>query len=427
MDRARSSPFLASMAVLSGGSAFSAAIGLVATPFLSRLYTPTEYGVLGVFAAAMSLFSVIATLRYDRAIPAAADEREAAKILRVALATVVVTSALCCVMVMSGALGLLMAAARGHELLLAWSLPLGMAAAGTYEALSHWMVRRRDYSTLSLTKVAQGSSMVGSQMALGLMKVGAVGLVVGQIAGSSMGIARLVRRIRQYDHAAFAGITLSELRATARTYRRFPLLSAPAVLLDALTGALPILVIATRFGGNAAGVFTIVSRVLLAPLALITMSLGQIYFGELATLHRTRPDAMLALFYRRLGHVVGMGVILVAAMMITVPFLLPIVLGARWGDATQYFLILSPMVFAGFISVPFSFSVDVLRRQDLHFLRDFLRAVVLTASLWMAGSYQLGALSTLRVISAAGFVNGMIYLAISWYALAAERQEPARA
>jgi O-antigen/teichoic acid export membrane protein len=417
--RTRQSRFAGNMAVLVGGSAVSALIGLAGTPFLSRLYSPAEYGMFGVFVAALSIFSVIATMRYDRAIPAASDDRDAALVLIVAIGTMLLTSALCCVLVLSGALGLLMPATRDYAFVLAWSLPLGMAAMGTYDALSFWMVRRRDFPTLSFTKVTQGASTVGSQIGMGWFGFGATGLIGGQILGSTVGIARLARRIRRLDRSAFTEVSPSGLLGTAKRYRRFPLLSAPAVLLDAFTGALPTLVLAHRFGPAAAGVYTIVSRVLLAPVALITINISHIYFSELAELHRAGSNGMLPLFYRRLRHIAILGVVMVGSMTLVVPIVLPTVLGSQWGAASTYFLILSPMTFAGLVSAPFSGVIDVLHRQDLHFLRDSLRAVILIAAVSYAAWYELAALPTLTVISVAGCLNGILYLAISWYALAA--------
>ncbi|CAN5255575.1 lipopolysaccharide biosynthesis protein [soil metagenome] len=422
--RARRSPFFNSMAVLFSGSAASAGIGFAATPILARLYSPAEFGVLGVFVAALTLFSVVATLRYDRAIPSAVDDRDAGLALLTALSAVVCTSLLCCLLVLSGALESIISGARGNQLLLAWALPVGMAATGTYDALSFWMVRRRDYRALSLTKASQGASMVGAQVGLGLVHVGAAGLVVGQIAGSSMGILRLGKKALELDRHALTMITVAELRATAIRYRRFPLLSSPAVLLDALTGALPTLFIAHRFGAVPAGVLTIVTRVVQAPLSLLSTNMSQIFFGELAALKRAQSDTMLDLFVRRFRQIIPMGMALVGGMLLVVPHVLPVLLGAKWGEATTYFLILSPAIFAGFISSPFGVGIDVLRRQDLHFLRDAVRAGILIAAVTFASWYDLSARDSIKAISAAGCLNGIVYLVVCWYGFA---DDPLRA
>jgi O-antigen/teichoic acid export membrane protein len=410
------------MAVLSGGSAIGGFLALAATPLITRLYTPSEYGVLGVFASALSLFSVVAALRYDLAMPSAESDNEAAAILVVALVVVAATSFLCGVLVVTGTIARIMPATHHLKAVLTWSLPLGMAAVGVYAVLSNWMVRRGDFATLGKTKVAQVISMVGCQVGLGVARVGATGLIIGQIAGSSMGIMRLAQRILRSEGRAFSGLRLTRLRATAWKYRRFPMLSGPAVMFDALTGALPLLALASRFGSSSAGVFTIVQRVLLAPLALITTNLAQVIFGDLAVLERANSATMMTVFRRRLWQITLLGLAVTGVMLVVVPFVLPTILGPQWKAATTYFLIILPMMFAGFVSSPFGFAIDVLRRQDLHLLRDSARAFVLILALTLAEMQKAGPLLTLAIISAAGCINGAIYLGISWYAIACVKQ-----
>jgi len=49
---------------------------LLAAPLLTRLYSPDDFGVLTVYIGILSLLSVIASLRYELAIPLPEDERE---------------------------------------------------------------------------------------------------------------------------------------------------------------------------------------------------------------------------------------------------------------------------------------------------------------------------------------------------------------
>lgn len=416
--RFRQNSFGAGMAALTGPTVLAATIGVVVTPILSRLYSPTEFGVFGVFAAALSLVVVISTLRYDWAIPAAPDDREAASILVVAIAAVAGTSIICGLLAATGVLGLLISEARDYSMMLAWALPLGMAAAGTYAAFSSWMIRRRNFSTLGRTKITQSVSMLGTQLALGVMGAGSVGLIIGQIAGSGAGIIRLGRQILKNDGSAFADLPSAHLRATATAYRNFPLLSGPAAFLDALTGALPLLVLASRFGAATAGQFTIVQRVIMAPLALLTTVMAQVLFGELAAIRRTNAATMQAVFSRRLRQIFMLTSLLVAMMVIVVPIALPVILGPRWDDATTYFLILSPMLLLNIVAAPFHAPLDILRRQDLHILRDTLRAFVMTIALTLSSLWHVGSLGTVSLVSAAGCLNGIIYLSISSYAVA---------
>ena len=392
-------------------------IALGASPLISRLYSLQEFGSLGVFATTLTLLSVVAALRFDLAVPAAVDEREAALLLVVSLVTIGATTIGCFAFIAVGAwqwVPSLRASLPGN---LVWWLPIGMLATGSYAALAGWMVRRRDYVTLGTTKVTQSLLAVVAQVGLGVAKAGATGLVVGQVAGSSAGLWRLARRTLQIDHELFHGITGRALTLTARTYRRFPLLSAPAVLLDSLNAALPLLFVAAVYGATHAGLLTMVQRILVAPLSLLTVNLGQIFFGDLAVLRRTEPRAMLPLFYRRLAQIAILGLVLLIVMVLVVPVLLPWMFGTRWTEAGTYFVLLTPMLFANFVSAPFGFVIDVLRRQDLHLLRDLIRTLTMGTAIQFAISTHASWHNALFWLDLAGVLNGATYLGVSWYAL----------
>ena len=83
----------------------------------------------------------------------------------------------------------------------------------------------------------------------------------------------------------------------------------------------------------------------------------------------------------------------------------------------MYFLILSPMMYAGFVSSPFGFVVDVLRRQDLHLLRDSVRAGIMALALAISVHIHAGWRGSLAIISFAGVVNGIVYLVVSRHAI----------
>jgi O-antigen/teichoic acid export membrane protein len=156
------------------------------------------------------------------------------------------------------------------------------------------------------------------------------------------------------------------------------------------------------------------------------VNLGQVVFGDLAELRRTDEQTMLDLFYRRLIQIASLGTAAIVAMDLLVPLMLPQMFGARWARASEYFLLLSPMLLANFISAPFGFVVDVLRRQDLHLLRDSLRTLIMVIALQIALATTASWRGALSWMSAAGVLNGVVYLAVSWYALTHRARERER-
>jgi O-antigen/teichoic acid export membrane protein len=45
------------------------AITVLVSPILTRLYTPEDFGVFGVYASILGIVTVVASLRYEYALP----------------------------------------------------------------------------------------------------------------------------------------------------------------------------------------------------------------------------------------------------------------------------------------------------------------------------------------------------------------------
>ena len=80
VDRAVAAPrrglLRATLTLLAGG-ALAQALPLLLGPWLTRLYTPAEFGVYHLFAAVAAMLAVVACGRYEFALPLATDEAEA--------------------------------------------------------------------------------------------------------------------------------------------------------------------------------------------------------------------------------------------------------------------------------------------------------------------------------------------------------------
>ena len=73
--------FAKGVAVLAGGAALGQAITVLVSPILTRLYSPEDFGVFGVYASILGIVTVIASLRYEYALPFPEDGETAANIL----------------------------------------------------------------------------------------------------------------------------------------------------------------------------------------------------------------------------------------------------------------------------------------------------------------------------------------------------------
>ena len=77
------------MAVLASGSAIAKLIGVLSLPVLTRLYTPSECGIMAVFLAFVQIVTPILTLRYGLVIPLARRDATAINVVAVSVLALV--------------------------------------------------------------------------------------------------------------------------------------------------------------------------------------------------------------------------------------------------------------------------------------------------------------------------------------------------
>ena len=72
--------FLKNVAMLGGARGISQGLTLAASPVLTRIFSPEDFGVFALFAVLIGLLGGLSCMRYEHALPLARDEVEAANI-----------------------------------------------------------------------------------------------------------------------------------------------------------------------------------------------------------------------------------------------------------------------------------------------------------------------------------------------------------
>jgi O-antigen/teichoic acid export membrane protein len=281
-------------------------------------------------------------------------------------------------------------------------------------------VRSKQYSCLATTRVRQSIVQVTCQLILGAVGIGSFGLVGGDLLGKLDAAAVLSRRTWAAHAGWFHGVTLRRLGGVVRRYRRFPLYSSWAALVNAAATWLPGILLAQLFGLHVVGWFALSQRILTTPLTLFSESVAKVYFAECAELRRGSPERLLPLFWKTVWCQAALAVCAVVLIALPAPFLFAWLFGPAWEAGGWYVVAWSFMAAAKCISYPLGATLDVLERQDLHVARELLRLIALGAVFLLAIVHQLDALATTWLLSAA---SGGCYLAglvIVWYSLQLE-------
>lgn len=411
------SGFARNVMMMSSATAAGQAIAILAAPVLTRLYSPEDFGVLGVYAAILGIVSVVASLRYEQAVPIPRRAGMAANVLVLALSIVVATSLVSVAAVFMFGSGLAEWANIADQSYVLYLVPLGVLLTGFYQVLNNWAVRQRSFSRIARTTLLQGGSSTATQVGLGVLGSGPGGLVAGQILGRSAGITSLARLVLSDPSRPLRLVSRRGMLRVARRYRRFPQLFTWSALLNSVGLMGPAIVLAGFYGAAVVGWFGLVQRLLGAPTALLGRSVTNVYFSESARLARDAPAGLSSLFTRVLRKLVLVGAVTIIPAGLVSPYVFPFVFGADWATAGRYALVLSPMIFMQFLSSPFGVTLAVLERQDLAILREVIRILLLGAALLIARANAFPAEWAIVALSVAGTATYSAHLYISWVAI----------
>lgn len=380
--------FARSVSILAGGTALAQVIAIAASPILTRIYKPVDFGALQVFISLMSLALVASTGRYEVALLLPDDEQSSIDVLGLAILCVCITASVSAGIVIACHYRWMLPSSvlvlKGKL----WLLPVSILGAGLYQALNYWAMRRDGYRQIATTKITQAGAQVVTQLGTGLVVHGSLGLLIGDAVGRIMGSGRFLHDLWRDYAREIRAVRLSRMLRLAIRYRAYPLVSMWGSLINALVGVLPALFLAQYYGAQGTGWFALVNRVLGVPAALIGLSLSQVYTSEAAKLSRSDPKRLMEVFLKTARHMVYLGLAPCIVFTIFAPWIFQVIFGHAWYEAGVYARYLAFMFYVSFINSPVTMTLNVLERQGAQFVWDITRLVF--TILAMALPFHLG-------------------------------------
>ena len=345
-------PLWKAVLILGTGTIFSQILNILTIPILTRLYSPSDFGLLGIFSAVLTIIMTFISFRYEYAIPVPKDSETAAHLLVLCISLICLTSLVLSILLIL--FGSYFATTFNLQTLAPffWLLLIGCFGAGLYQALNYWAVRKRDYTTITYTQISQSVSGNLSKLFFGILGIGSIGLLIGQVISNVTGVGSFVKRIRLADRKSFSSISFSGLKHVAREYRDFPIFSVPANLILQLSLQFPIFFISLYYGVEEVGWYTLANQMLALPSYVIGNSVSQAFYGEAAKQMNTNPYELKALFLNTVKKLTLISLPIFVSIALLAPFIFPIIFGESWKGAGLYTLPLAIVALSKFISNP---------------------------------------------------------------------------
>lgn len=354
------SPFIANVAKLATGGALAQVIALACAPILTRLYTPEDFGLLGVFSAIVAVISVTATLRYDLAIILPPSNTAAWALLKfIGKITLVIVIALSLVTFpfRSWFANLLRVPGLDTYYIL---LPLVVLGAGWGSLAANWALRGKQFGALAKTSVSSSLAGNGFKIGAGTLGFGGGSLIIALIVQQWFRLIVLSRILwKTIPHEVAED---GEALKLAKQYSEFPKYRMLQDGLSILANQLPNILLAIYFSPLIVGFYLLTVRVLQAPSSIIKDSVGKAFYQQAAET-KNRKGNLLKLNDRMTLVMLGIMVLPVFTFCFLGPTIFTIIFGDEWAIAGQYSQYIIFMIALSFANVPGVSAVTAIGRN----------------------------------------------------------------
>jgi O-antigen/teichoic acid export membrane protein len=386
------SEFVRNILTLMTGTAIAQAIPVLISPILSRLYTPEDFGVLGLFMSIAAVLGVIATGRYELAIMLPEKKRDAYNLLALSLFLTLVVSVftLILVLIFKNPVTLFFDE-PGIEPWL-YLLPVVVLFVGIFQAFNYWSTRQKTFKRNAVGRVSQSTIMSATNVGMGIAKAGSSGMILGYILGQFVGALVLAWQTLTHLKEFRKEITRKEIIENAKKYKSFIRINTPHAFIDSLQNNGIIYLIMYFFSKMILGSYFFAFRVLKAPVGLIGNAIYQVFYQKAteALKERREIQTLVKRIYRNL-FLIGFPVFLLLFIFAQPVF--TFVFGEKWEISGEIAQILMPWLFLNFMVSPVSCIAIIMNKQReamfITFVDIFLKVIAIVIG-GISNDFKLG-------------------------------------
>lgn len=361
------SDFAKNAAWVSGGTAISQAITILASVVITRLYTDEDFGVFTLYVAILSILIIVSSLKLEHAIPITTST--GATLNLVVLNFIILLAWCVLVFLFLFFFGpyvsqWLDAPNAGKYLLL---VPLGLLFGGIYNILYQWALKMKVFKLITRTKIAQGTGLSIGKIGIGLFHASPFGLITGHIIGKSAGVFSLTKKFHSTYKEKYHLISKKRMNWGLTRFRQFPMLTLPAQLLSAGGQRLPVFIITAFYGLDIVGQFGLSEMIISLPVVLIGTAVGDVFYAEVAEKGRKYPEKILHLSNQLVKKLALIGLVPMIILLLFGPFLFAFIFGEDWRTAGEIAQVLGILAFFRLVFTPIS-RVYILYERHLALL-----------------------------------------------------------
>jgi O-antigen/teichoic acid export membrane protein len=358
------SEFIQSVMVLMTGTVLAQLVSYLISPLLTRIYTPDEMGELNVYLRAVSFIAALATARFEIALPL--PKTDAHSYLLYRLSTRIAAFTLLGISLVL----LAYTAFNGFNWDEVFFFAVVVVSSGFLVMINlgtNWSIRKKLFKKISTSRIVNSFTANGLRWGFGVWGFGAKGLLVASLIGSVLSSLVFIKDWANIRKKFDFFKSPAKTKVLLTTYREFPIINLPHVMVDLGKDLLIATLIIAYFGKGVFGLFSHSYAILQLPVAFIGLSISQVFMNRCAELVN-QGESTLGLTKKTVSGLFLFSVLPFSLIFFFGEPLFELVFGATWGRAGYYSQIMTSWLMINFLTSAISTLPSILNRQREFFV-----------------------------------------------------------
>lgn len=381
MTKLISTTYSKNILTLISGNSLAQAIPIIVSPILTRLYTPSDFGVLALFSSIIVLLSSIASGQYESSIMLTKKEKDAYLIGGFAILISLSFSFITFFIILLFHTSILNYLNNNEIGTWLYIIPFITFLTTIFNVLNFLNLKLKNFKGIASVKVYKSLGLSIIQVSVGILKDGAFGLILGQVVSHFLGIFYLLKNINPFKYK----FSFSRIIILAKKYKKFPIYYLPNNLIFNSFNTINNILISSFFSISNLGFYSFANKILGIPSSVIGSAISQAYL-EKASSDVKKNLSIMNTFLLTLKKLVIISFPIFLFCFFSMELIFEFVFGKNWVIAGYYAQILSPLFFIRFVSAGLNTTTVVLEKQQLElyfniFIMIFLISIYIISNI----------------------------------------------
>ena len=405
----KSSNFFLNILAAIMGVAGAQAVTFLCMPLITRLYKPEDFGLLAIFTAIVNMLAPVATMSYANAVVIPQNNKDAFKIAKLSVLCCLLFSPVLFILIIIFQEKLIaLISINSQDNYIFYLIPIATFFGAFLYVAEQISIRYEIFKSRAKAFFISAVLMNFMKIIGGLVISSGMVLVSTFILGKICNLIILNYSIRKKGFFFEKSFGKNGILDTAIKHKDFPFYRLPQGIINGVTLGLPVIIITTHFGKDAAGQYSLAILCLGAPVMLLGQTVGDVLYPRITRAILNKQEDPEKLFYKVTFNLFFIALFVFSPIFFFGGELFSILFGEQWVKAGQYSQWLCLWMIGTLATRGCIAAIPALNLQRFFLIYECISLFLRTSILYLGFKYLGSDENTIAVYSLLGLLLSLI-------------------